>query len=301
MTSISRVCPIALAGLFMLGGQTALAGGAVRPVVVELYTSQGCDTCPPADAFLGKLAQRHDVIALSLPITYWDMLGWKDTLASDANTRRQKAYAEAMGHGGVYTPQIIVDGAMDVVGSRIANVEAAIDARQQSIETNAALADARSADVTVSAARVASIANTVPAAIQQPSAAPAPPSLAVLPHGVDPVIPVSVVENRQEMRIRIGAADGQHNATVWMFHIRSAVNVNIKAGENEGHAITYHNVVADLRAVGVWKGDSLSLTLPRSAMAGLPHDGVAVIVQQGGYGHVIGAAYLARPDYDLSH
>jgi hypothetical protein len=301
MTSISRAYPIALAGLFMLGGQTALAGGAVRPVVVELYTSQGCDTCPPADAFLGKLAQRRDVIALSLPITYWDMLGWKDTLASDANTRRQKAYAEAMGHGGVYTPQIIVDGAMDVVGSRIANVEAAIDARQQSIETNAALADAHSADVTVTAARVASIANTVPAAIQQPPAAPAPPSLAVPPHGVDPVIPVSVVENRQEMRIRIGAADGQHNATVWMFHIRSAVNVNIKAGENEGHAITYHNVVADLRAVGVWKGDSLSLTLPRSAMAGLPHDGVAVIVQQGGYGHVIGAAYLARPDYDPSH
>ncbi len=69
----------------------AAEAGPVRPIVVELYTSQGCNSCPPADLLLGRLAQRPGVIALSLPITYWDMLGWKDSLASDANTRRQKA------------------------------------------------------------------------------------------------------------------------------------------------------------------------------------------------------------------
>ena len=61
--------------------------------MVELYTSQGCSSCPPADALLGRLADRKDVLAMSLPVTYWDMLGWKDTLASEANTHRQKAYA----------------------------------------------------------------------------------------------------------------------------------------------------------------------------------------------------------------
>src|SRR5471030_830912 len=162
MILISRAFLIALAGFCFLSVPAAFAGG--RPVVVELYTSQGCNTCPPADALLGKLALRTDVIALSLPITYWDMLGWKDTLASDANTRRQKAYAEAMGHGGVYTPQIIVDGVVDVVGGRVTSVEAAIDARRLNIDTNAVLADVRSGEV-ATAARVASVANTVPALV----------------------------------------------------------------------------------------------------------------------------------------
>ncbi len=83
-----------------------------------------------------------------------------------------------------------------------------------------------------------------------------------------------------------------------MFHLRSSVSVNIPAGENQGRTITYHNVVGDLRAVGVWKGPAVTLTLPRNAMQGLPHDGVAVVVQQGGYGHVVGATYIGRPAYD---
>jgi|SRR5579871_582784 len=285
MISISRAFPFALAGLCLFAAQPAGAGGAARPVVVELYTSQGCNTCPPADALLGKLVQRSDVIALSLPITYWDMLGWKDTLASDANTRRQKAYAEAMGHGGVYTPQIIVDGVQDVVGSRESVVDAAIESRRQSIDAGSALAAAHAGDF-ATAARPVSLSNAMTEA--GPASA----------HGADPLVPVSIVESHQEMRINIGGMGGPRNATVWMFHIRSAVNVDIRSGENEGRTITYHNVVGDLRAVGVWKGEALSLTLPRSAMAGLPHDGVAVIVQQGGYGHVIGAAYISRPEFD---
>ena len=116
-----------------------------------------------------------------------------------------------------------------------------------------------------------------------------------------PFVPVSVSENAQEMRIKIGAADGAYDATVWMFHLRSAVNVAIKAGENQGRTITYRNIVADLRAVGVWKGGSLSLTLPRSAMTGLPHDGVAIVVQQAGFGQIMGASYIARPDFYPSH
>jgi len=280
---------LAFAGMFVLAGTAAQAGaGNVRPVVVELFTSQGCNSCPPADFFLGKLAQRPDVLALTLPVTYWDMLGWKDSLASEANTRRQKEYAAAMGHGGVYTPQIIVDGVLDVVGSRVASVEAAIEARSQAIEAGMAIAEVHNAEGTVTASRIASGF--------EPAAAPSPSW-----HHGDPLVPVALNENAQELHINIGAVEGQQNATVWLVHLRSAVTVAIKAGENEGRSVTYHNVVGDIRAVGIWKGASLSLTLPRSAMVGLPHDAVAVLVQHGGYGHVLGASYIAHPDFYPSH
>src|SRR5579872_6761148 len=78
-----------------------------HPVLLELFTSQGCSDCPAADRLVTELANRGDVIALSLPITYWDILGWKDTFATDANTRRQKAYAQVMNRSGIYTPQIV--------------------------------------------------------------------------------------------------------------------------------------------------------------------------------------------------
>jgi hypothetical protein len=97
-----------------------------QPVLVELFTSQGCSDCPPADEILADLARRTDVIALSFPVTYWDMLGWKDTLASASNTNRQKAYAESLGRTGTYTPQMIVDGIEDVVGNKRHRVLSAV-------------------------------------------------------------------------------------------------------------------------------------------------------------------------------
>jgi hypothetical protein len=133
MTKSRILGGLALAAAAFVVAGTAHAGGK-RPVVVELYTSQGCSSCVPADAFLARLTDRKDVLALSLPITYWDMMGWKDTLASEANTRRQMAYAQAMGHGGVYTPQMIVDGTSDVIGSREAAVEAAIAAHESDMD-----------------------------------------------------------------------------------------------------------------------------------------------------------------------
>lgn len=94
--------------------------------VLELFTSQGCSSCPPADAFLGTLQNREDVIALSLPVDYWDYLGWKDTLARPENTKRQRRYATTNGYGSVYTPQIVVNGVSHAVGSRPHEVENAI-------------------------------------------------------------------------------------------------------------------------------------------------------------------------------
>jgi hypothetical protein len=85
--------------------------------VVELFTSQGCSSCPNADAVLGRLAERDDVIALSLSIDYWDYLGWKDTLANPKFSERQRAYAKTRGDGAIYTPQAIVNGLVHVNGA----------------------------------------------------------------------------------------------------------------------------------------------------------------------------------------
>lgn len=95
---------------------TAPVARADSPVVVELFTSQGCSACPPADALLSQLAEREDVIALALHVDYWDYIGWADTFASGQFTGRQHAYARAAGQRMIYTPQMIVGGVEHVVG-----------------------------------------------------------------------------------------------------------------------------------------------------------------------------------------
>jgi hypothetical protein len=239
---------VVLAAAALLPAAVADAGAAKRPVVVELYTSQGCSSCPPADAILGQLSTRKDVIAMSLPITYWDMLGWKDTLASDADTKRQKAYAQAMWRGGVYTPQIIVDGVTDVVGGRDAQIESTIAAR---------------------------------AADQQD-------------------VPVSISADKRVVHVRVGAAEVKDaNATIWLFVVQPQATVAITDGENKGHTYTYHNVVREIRPLGIWKGQPFSLDLPRVELLGA-HDSVVVAVQQGGYGRILGAGMLGHTVLDTA-
>src|SRR6056297_267391 len=119
----SLLCGV-LAGWSMLA---APALAADRLVVVELFTSQGCPSCPPADGFFEQLAARDDVLALSLHVDYWDYIGWEDTFGSPAHTARQRGYAAASGQKMVYTPQMVVNGADHVVGSRYRDVTDLID------------------------------------------------------------------------------------------------------------------------------------------------------------------------------
>lgn len=93
------------------------------PVVVELYTSQGCSSCPPAEAFLGELAKRSDVLALELHVDYWDYIGWKDPFGSPAYVKRQRAYGASFGERYVYTPQMVINGRDHEVGSKRYQVE----------------------------------------------------------------------------------------------------------------------------------------------------------------------------------
>jgi hypothetical protein len=100
--------------------------------VVELFTSQGCSSCPPADKIIGELAKDPSVIALSLPIDYWDYLGWKDTLADARFSARQKAYSQVRGDREVYTPQVVINGSVHVIGSDREGIEEAIGATRNS-------------------------------------------------------------------------------------------------------------------------------------------------------------------------
>src|ERR1700712_304275 len=99
--------------------------------VIELFTSQGCSSCPPAERILGELARDPSVIALSMPIDYWDYLGWKDTLADARFSARQKAYSQVRGDREVYTPQVVVNGSVHVIGSDRARIDGAIDATKK--------------------------------------------------------------------------------------------------------------------------------------------------------------------------
>lgn len=106
---------LVLAGGIFAGATTAIAQS--RPAVIELYTSEGCSSCPSAEAYLGELAQRGDVLALSFHVDYWDNLGWRDRFALPAAVDRQRTYANALRLSSVYTPQAVIDGTGSFVGS----------------------------------------------------------------------------------------------------------------------------------------------------------------------------------------
>ena len=114
--------PIGLAFLSLMATTSANA----RPVVLELFTSQGCSSCPPADALLSSMQGDAGVLPLSLHVDYWDRLGWKDPMSASAMTQRQYAYAAAMGGRDIFTPQLVVDGYISAVGSNETAVKDAI-------------------------------------------------------------------------------------------------------------------------------------------------------------------------------
>ncbi len=123
---------LSLSLLLAIAAIAAPAPPPVTPVAVELFTSQGCSSCPPADALLEALSKQPNVIAITRPVTYWDRLGWKDTLASEANTRLQTAYAKKGLEGaGVYTPQAVVQGENGAVGSDRAELARLIAAEKK--------------------------------------------------------------------------------------------------------------------------------------------------------------------------
>lgn len=130
---------LVLSLVLIAGFSPAASLAAERPVVVELFTSQGCNSCPPANAFLNEMSkQRRDVLALAFHVTYWDRLGWKDPFSMEAATRRQDVYGRRFGDGS-YTPEMVVDGAASMVGSARGEVNSAIENAKRNSRTAASV------------------------------------------------------------------------------------------------------------------------------------------------------------------
>ncbi|MEL6682154.1 MAG: DUF1223 domain-containing protein [Pseudomonadota bacterium] len=215
--------------------QTSQAFAQNGPVVVELYTSQGCSSCPPADAMLHDLAKRDDVIALALHVDYWDYIGWKDVFAQPEFTARQNAYARAANSATVYTPQMVIGGVDHVVGSRPMEVIETLQAH--SIKGN-------SVDVTLA---------------------------------------------RKGDQVQINAEPGGPGGyVVQLVRFRPEESVAIRRGENAGRNLSYANIVTSWNIVGQWDGQTPLMLVEDAA----GDDPIAVIIQQGGNGPIVGAAQL---------
>jgi hypothetical protein len=230
---------VALGAAFGLATPTLAQEASPQPVVVELFTSQGCTACPPADAMLGELAGREDVIGLSLHVDYWNYLGWEDTFSQAAFTERQHGYGHAAGSTVVYTPQIVVGGSDHVMGARAMEVADLIAAHRAAPDpVQFALARAEDASFSLEARWTAETAA--------------------------PDMVVQIVSFTPHER------------------------VEISRGENAGRVADYHNVVRDWRIVAEWDGRrpfSAQIS-PSAEMSSI------VIVQQAGYGTILGVARL---------
>jgi hypothetical protein len=157
---MTRAIALFLSVCLALSGASARADE--RPIVVELFTSEGCSSCPPADALLAELANRPDVLALSFHVDYWDGLGWKDPFSSREATQRQERYKTLLDLATVYTPQIVVDGRWQAVGSDRTEVGRALDvARRNRSDIPVALAvDRGNAQI-----KLSSVGDSMPASV----------------------------------------------------------------------------------------------------------------------------------------
>lgn len=206
-----------------------------EPVVVELYTSQGCSSCPPADKILAELSQRDDIIALALHVDYWDYIGWKDVFGRPENTSRQHAYARAANATTVYTPQMVIGGVSHVIGSRPMQVMDALQTESQRGNR------------------------------------------------------FDVQLRRSGTTLEIFSRPGTRgDYVVQLVRFTPEETVSIARGENAGRTISYANIVKSWDVIGRWNGGS-TLDLDVTVAGG---DAIAVIVQRGTNGAIVGAAQL---------
>ena len=122
-------------------GFAGLAHAEPRPAVIELFTSEGCNSCPPAEAYVGELAGRSDVLALSFHVDYWDDLGWRDRYGLSQSVERQRTYARSLRLSGVYTPQVVVDGRADYVGSNRGAIDRALKSNRDGVPVSLSVVD----------------------------------------------------------------------------------------------------------------------------------------------------------------
>lgn len=240
---VNRVRLFPLIVLLLAVAAPARGEDAAPLIVVELFTSQGCSSCPPADAYLGELAQRPNVLALSFHVDYWNYIGWTDPFARKWATRRQKEYAKRLNLRYVYTPQIVIDGTTEGVGSERATIGPLIKAAAEDHSPRQGVSIRRT--------------------------------------------------DEGKLAIHIDRGTSAGPATVWLVGFDREHVTRVLHGENEGRTLRDYQVVRSYQSIGTWHGDALDLTVPATAAMG--DGGVAVLLQQGGDGRIIGAARLKAP------
>ncbi|MFO0997051.1 MAG: DUF1223 domain-containing protein [Alphaproteobacteria bacterium] len=248
-----RLARLLLAVLASLAAVPAHAGERA-PVLLELYTSQGCAPCRIADAYMAELVKRQDVIPLSLHIDYWDSPLWRDEFALPEATQRQRSYKKLFGMNYVYTPQVVVEGRAHVSGRLRDRIEGLIAEARRREAVPIELSRAANGTITVTLPGEAAAATPLP---DRGSSGPA----------------------RERAALLLMLYDRPHT-------------VDIRGGQNAGQRITYYNVVREMRRIGSWNGAAQSLTLQITDAAFHQRAGMVVILQDTDSGAVLGAAAL---------
>ncbi len=235
-------------GAIIMAASALQSPASADPVrgVVELFTSQSCSSCPPADKVFGEVILRGDVLGLAYHVDYWNYLDWKDTFSSAQSTKRQYDYAKSLHSSQVYTPQMIVNG-KDVVAA--GSPEAVFKVMDGA------------------AARAL-------------------------------VVPVDAKIEDDRLIVNAGKGTGEANLVLVVFESRETVE--IQRGENSGKRLEYRNAVTEVRTIGMWKGEMLSVELPKKEYLVEKGYGCAVILQrvtpEGNPGEIIGAAVVSGLD-----
>ena len=232
----------------------AVAHADPRPAVVELFTSEGCNSCPPAEAYVGELAGRNDVLALAFHVDYWDDLGWRDRFGLSQSVERQRAYARGLRLSSVYTPEVVIDGRADYVGSNRVGIANALRERREGVP------------VTLSVVNGDADVRLAPGAKESHDTGPS--------------------EKARGARTSVTSASG--GDVVLVAYLRKAVSA-IGRGENAGRTLDEYNIVRAVVPLGRWNGGAQEF---HAKLASLPQDAtdVAVLVQSTGQGAVVGAA-----------
>lgn len=233
--SSSTVLGAGVLGAAMVASPAVYAGA---KGVVELYTSQGCSSCPPADKLAHKYAQDPDLVVLTLPVTYWDYLGWKDTFAKKAFTDRQYQYATLRGDRSVYTPQVVVNGGDHAIGSNAGEINPLLARESLPVE-------------------------------------------------------ITIKSTGDYVDIDVAGRTIGKNGTLWLALVKKEGIVAIGRGENRNRTVTYTNIVREIRPLGEWNGDAMTVKLSKADIMVEEADGFAVLLQSKYKGYpsdILGAA-----------
>lgn len=254
-----------LAGLALAAPAHAQRGPAAapNPVVLELYTAQGCAACPPADEMLAALAAREDVIALALHVDYWDYIGWADVFADPEHAERQKRYARRHGHSTIYTPQVVINGTDVLEGFRVVQVMEQIE-RHRAQPPRVALTLARD-----EAGLMQIRAEVIAGADEDPG----------------PLLASRAVTRGLAMAAE---AEGPAPHDVQLVRYLPRQQVEITGGENAGLTADYVNIVTSWQTIGTW-----DLRAPLDLSVPAEGEGPAVVIlQEPRQGPIVAAARL---------